>query len=121
MPVFGRTKQENFKSKTPAKEGVASAGEAFRITYDELYYANGRRDVESTNYRDQWKPILEVIEKTTGKEFSNPGNWLYLPTPDDRNDSLTNPYRTYNPDSPENSLKKNNIDYKNQNNAYLQK
>ena len=104
MPVFGRTKQENFKSKTPAKEGVASAGEAFRITYDELYYANGRRDVESTNYRDQWKPILEVIEKTTGKEFSNPGNWLYLPTPDDRNDSLTNPYRTYNPDSPENSL-----------------
>ena len=78
MPVFGRTKQETIKSLTPAKEGEATLGEMFTGLYDEAYFANGRRDVESTNYRDQWKPILEVIKKTTGKEFSNPGNWLYL-------------------------------------------
>jgi hypothetical protein len=104
MPVFGRTKQETIKSLTPAKEGEATLGEMFTGLYDEAYFANGRRDVESTNYRDQWKPILEVIKKTTGKEFSNPGNWLYLPTPDDRNTSTLNPYPEFNPDAPEASL-----------------
>jgi hypothetical protein len=104
MPVFGRTKQETIKSLTPAKEGEATLGEMFTGLYDEAYFANGRRDVESTNYRDQWKPILEAIKKTTGKEFSNPGNWLYLPTPDDRNTSTLNPYPEFNPDAPEASL-----------------
>tara|TARA_R110000787_G_scaffold146857_1_gene260588 strand:- start:2563 stop:5217 length:2655 start_codon:yes stop_codon:yes gene_type:complete len=104
MPVFGRTKQETIKSLTPAKEGEATLGEMFNTFYDEAYFANGRRDVESTNYRDQWKPILEVIKKTTGKEFTNPGSWLYLPTPDDRNTSTLNPYPEFNPDAPEASL-----------------
>tara|TARA_R110000803_G_scaffold89730_1_gene156953 strand:- start:2583 stop:5021 length:2439 start_codon:yes stop_codon:yes gene_type:complete len=104
MPVFGRTKQESFKSATPAKEGEASAGEMFNAFFDEAYYANGRRDVESTNYRDQWKPILETIKQTTGKEFSNPGSWLYLPTPDDRNASALNPYPEFDPKNPQASL-----------------
>ena len=104
MPVFGRTKQESFKSLTPAKEGEATSGEMFNASFDEAYYANGRRDVESTNYRDQWKPILKAIKDTTGKDFSNPGNWLYLPTPDDRNASTLNPYPEFDPKNPLASL-----------------
>ena len=104
MPVFGRTKKESYTAPTPAKEGEATAKEAFNIQYDSEYFVNGRRDVESTNYRDEWKPILEAIESTTGKKFSNPGNWLYLPTPDDRNTSITNPYREFDSENPEQSL-----------------
>lgn len=97
MPVFGTTKKESYRALQPAKEGVATAREAFDITFDTEYYVQGRRDVESTAYRDEWKPILEAIENKTGEEFWNPGNWLYLPTPDDN-------FPEYNPDNPTASL-----------------
>lgn len=97
MPVFGTTKKESYRALQPAKEGVATAREAFDITFDTEYYVQGRRDVESTAYRDEWKPILEAIENKTGEEFWNPGNWLYLPTPDDN-------FPEYNPDNPRASL-----------------
>ena len=104
MPIFGKTKKESFSPPPPAKEGVATNAEAYNIEYDLGYFVNGRRDVEHQATKEQWEPILEAIQNNTGVEFSNPANNLYLPTLDDKNASVMNPYKKYNPNLPQASL-----------------
>jgi hypothetical protein len=104
MPIFGKTKKESFSPPQPAKEGVATNAEAYNIEYDLGYFVNGRRDVEHQATKEQWEPILEAIQNNTGVKFSNPANNLYLPTFDDKNASVMNPYPAYDPNLPQASL-----------------